>query len=273
MKKITGTFILLILLVNYSYGQRSPVPEIGLTIGGTNFIGDVGRTEFHMPNNVFGGVFFRKPFNPHYSIRASFSLGTIGADDADAKSGFKNDRNLSFESRVTDINTVIEFNFLPYLTGNKGAHTPYVFLGVGLTLFNPKAELNGEMIELQPLRTEGQGTSVAPDDQQYKLTTVNIPFGVGYKVSIGDIMSINAEVGFRRTYSDYIDDVSGRYVNPTVLANEVSAESAALSDRSLSQTNNTDRFRGNPQNNDWYIFTGVSIVFKLARKYEPCYNW
>ncbi len=273
MKKTLSTFILLLSLISIGYGQPSPVPEIGLSIGGTNFVGDVGPTEFHMPNNGFGGLFFRKPFNPHYALKTGIYIGDISADDADSKVSFKNDRNLSFQSRIIDINTVIEFNFLPYLTGNKGAHTPYVFLGVGLTSFNPKANLNGELIELQPLSTEGQGTSAARDDKPYKLLTVNIPFGVGYKVSIGEIVSINAEIGFRRTYSDFIDDVSGRYADPNILANEVSIEAAALSDRSLSQTNNTDRFRGNPNNNDWYIFTGVSIVFKLARKYEPCYNW
>jgi hypothetical protein len=124
-------------------------------------------------------------------------------------------------------------------------------------------------VALQPLSTEGQGTSAKPGTRKYRLVQVSIPFGAGFKLNLSERIDLSMEWGMRKTFTDYLDDVSTVYPDPTILDTEKGSISAAMSDRTGS-TNNVGRQRGNSKNKDWYCFTGVVLGFKFREPAQKC---
>lgn len=249
-----------------SYGQYS---QVGLFGGGTNFIGDVGDYGFHLPKDYSFGGFYRYNFNRHWAIRAQVNYGYIR--NADSLSSFeaRQNRNLSFQSSILEASIIMEFNFLEYEPGSRYTHTPYILGGFGAFRFNPQAEYQGELYELREMGTEGQLTSENPEGF-YPLGSSYFIFGIGYKWAIGDFTSIGVESSFRRTSTDYLDDVRGYYADPVVIEEARGSVAAALSDRSIGNSDKEDVYRGNPQTTDWYIFTGFTLQFKFGELYEKC---
>jgi hypothetical protein len=251
---------------------RSQYLEIGIAGGGSNFIGDVGPYSLDVPQGYHAGFLMRYNFNRHWSFRAQANYGLIQADDDRSNMSIRNERNLSFRSEIREAYVVAEFNFFQYQPGTKLWHTPYINGGFGLFSFNPEAKIDGEWYELRPLKTEGQGTSVGAGAPYANASSFFI-FSLGYKFALGSYTSLAIETSFRSTYTDYLDDVSGFYANPAVLENEVSPLSATLADRSFSGSDKENILRGDPSNQDWYIFTGISIQFKFGELYEKCANF
>lgn len=243
--------------------------EVGMFAGGSNFIGDVGNYRPHLPTGYSGGLFVRYNFNRHWALRLHGNYGHISNADSLSGMAYRQQRNLSFESEIWELGLTAEFNFLEFEPGTNHWHTPYLMGGFGIFSFNPMAEYAGEMYELRPLGTEGQQTS-ANNAAFYAEGSSFLLFGMGYKWAIGDFTSIGVESTFRSTATDYLDDVSGFYPEPGVLLEERGEVAAALSDRSLTESNKQDALRGNPANNDWYIFTGITLQFKFEELYEKC---
>jgi hypothetical protein len=128
---------------------------------------------------------------------------------------------------------------------------------------NPTTELDGEDYTLQNLGTEGQGTSLS-DKEPYKLNQLSIPLGIGLKFNLKKRVAISIEYGIRKTFTDYLDDVSGSYVDPDLLSAYNGSLAAEFSDRSLDNSNlsNVGFNRGNSSNKDWYAFYGIMLTFK-----------
>lgn len=265
-------FIFKILAVFFSLSLKAQYSEIGLFGGGTNFIGDVGDYDFHLPKDFAAGIFYRYNFNNHWAIRVQGNYGRVRNADSLSDYADRLNRNLSFESEIWEGYAALEFNFLEFEPGTKHNHTPYVLGGFGMFSFNPKTEYQGQMYELRELGTEGQN-SRATDKGYYAEASSFFIFGMGYKWAIGDFTSIGIEATFRSTNTDYLDDVSGKYADPAAIEAAHGSVAAALSDRSLSQNNTENNYRGNPANDDWYIFTGVTLQFKFGELYEKCTNF
>jgi len=247
--------------------------EVGIFLGGSYYTGDLNPSgHFNRFTRPAVGVLYRLNFNPRMSVKAIISYGTITADDAYAKEESQRNRNLSFKSKLYELAVEGEFNFLPYATGSKklAITTPYVFAGVAVFHFDPQGYYQDRWYNLQQLGTEGQGTSFT-NSKTYSLTQFSIPFGVGVKINTAKLIGINFEWGLRKTFTDYLDDVSGSYVDPVLLASEKGNAAAALSDRSLVKEGGSDvgRQRGNSFTKDWYSFAGVIITFKLKGQ-ERC---
>lgn len=270
-----AALLVLILLGFSSQAQQveSSSNEIGVFAGGTNFIGDVGNYGIHIPKGYVVGANYRHQFNSRYSIRAAFNFGTIANDDALSSMESRQFRNLSFKSNLYEGSVIGEVTFFKYRPGSRRySHTPYLFGGVALTWFNPKAQLNGEWYELQPLGTEGQLTSANPVNF-YPKATWAIPFGLGYRFNLGNTTSIAIETGFRRTFSDYLDDVSGNYVDPNLIEAEHGTIAAQLSNRSGRAQELVGYARGNSATDDWYVFTGIHLYFEISPFVEKCANF
>lgn len=244
--------------------------EIGIGAGGTNFIGDVGDYGIHMPKGWYAGGLYRITYQQYFALRLSGAIGTIENRDEWSSYSERVNRNLSFRSQIWESSLVLEFNFFRFdprsTLYNK---TFYVYGGVGVVGFNPEAEYEGVWYELQPLSTEGQNTTFGKT-ARYNLIAMTYPFGFGFKYAPSRRVQLFAEFGGRSTSSDYLDDVGGRYANPDLLAFEMGEVSAALSDRSLVEANRKGLDRGNPNNDDWYFFTGVGIVWRFTDKAEKC---
>lgn len=243
--------------------------EIGLTGGGSNFIGDVGPNNFHIPTGWYAGAFYRTNLNNYWSMRVSYNQGMVMADDANANWAWRQNRNLNFVSEIQEVALWFEFNFFEFIGRKKGSQSLYVFGGLGLFFFDPMTEFEGEMVRLQPLGTEGQGSSLT-NEAPYSLADYILPFGIGWKLSVNKTITLGAEVGFRRTGTDFLDDVSGFYADPALLAQQNGPVAAALSDRSGDPRSTNGQLRGNPNRDDWYIFSGITLSFKLYSAREKC---
>lgn len=244
--------------------------EVVLGGGAMNYIGDLNNQSVFSPLHGAGGVGLRTRLDNRWAVRVDASYGSISWDkDYIVK------RNLSFRSDIFELAALVEFNFRPFGPGaTESTWTPYIFGGIGAFHHNPMAryvdnEGNAQWIALQPLHTEGQGTSVYPERRPYSLVQICMPFGVGVKVRFNKTFSMTAEYGFRKTWSDYLDDVSTTYVDGALLEAEVleGAMAARMADRSgevePGYVNAVGIKRGDDALKDWYAFMKVSIGVNL----------
>lgn len=253
-------------------GKKSA--EVGVFLGGSYYIGDLNPIAHFNFTKPAGGVVFRYNINPRLAARANLFFGTIQADDAYSPSPSARQRNLNFKSPITEISAQAEFNFLDYQIGNeKKKFTPYIFLGLAGFAFNPQGNIGGNWIALQPLGTEGQGLDGGATKKKYKLFQISVPFGVGVKANLSQKIGLTIEWGMRKTFTDYLDDVSKTYYDPVKLSVARGATAGVLSDPSKGRDpsySNVGRQRGNPTNKDWYSFAGIILTIKLPEPRQVC---
>lgn len=272
MKKILFivlTFILSSTTIAQKALSRS---ELGISAGGMNYIGDLNKQSMFGKPNMGYGIFYRLNINERWSIMVSGSYGNIEGGNPDKIPL----RNLSFHSHIYEGFARAEFNFRPFgFTGKSFRCSTFLFIGLGMFGFNPQAEYfnestgETEWIDLRPLCTEGQGTEAYPDRVPYGLTQLMMPFGFGVKFKLGNSIYLSAEYGFRKTWTDYLDDVSTTYVDPSIL----SPLSAELADRSgeyqEGYVNIPGSKRGDSTLDDWYAYFNISISFNM----EFLFGW
>ena len=147
-----------------------------------------------------------------------------------------------------------------------------MFGGIGVFKFNPQAQLNGTWYDLQPLGTEGQGLGALGYDNyaadKYALIQICLPFGIGYRYKLNSHMDLAFEIGWRKTFTDYLDDVSTVYAQPDDIVKQSGPVAAKLADRSnewndpnISNGYLPDNQRGDPTDDDWYILTGLHFTY------------
>jgi len=154
---------------------------------------------------------------------------------------------------------------------------PYGVIGLGAFHFNPQGSYRNNLgdyvwVNLRPLHTEGEGFAEYPDRKEYKLTQLNIPLGAGIKYYFSENLNISFEIIHRKTFTDYIDDVSTRYIDPTLFDKYLSANDAAIakavSNKSASGYNTPNygnkMKRGDPKQNDAYFTAGFKIGFRIG---------
>ena len=246
----------------------------GVALGATNYKGDLDDNfTLKFTKLGLGGIAGYK-FHPHMSVRLGFSQGWMGASDAKAARDIpRRRRNLSFRSPLTEGSLVFVYEF--FANNRKYQYrpqfSPYIFGGVGIFAFNPQGKLGDEWFDLQPLGTEGQnlgnqcGYEDCPDP--YALVDVSIPFGAGIRYRLTDKIDLNLEVGLRKTFTDYLDDVSGQYADYEALYAQ-NPNAALLSDRiDRSVYPQGGRFwngiRGDNTQMDWYVISVVSATYIL----------
>jgi len=268
-RKIVFSLLLLISYVSSTVNGQSR--EMGIMLGVMNYKGDLQQATYSSDNNLPGfGFLYRRNYSNHWAFKTAISYGHIKADDAQSDDAFNQNRNLNFKSSILEGTGQFEFNFFPYQTANPSTiFTPYMSVGLSVFRFNPKAYYNGGYIELQPLGTEGQGTNANPDKDLYKRTNLAFVFGGGFKWKIGRRWSVVLESIVRKTYTDYLDDVSGVYADPNAIRVEYGKTAYYLSDRSIvkNKAGNIGRQRGDNTNRDWYHFTGVQFTYTLSKHY------
>jgi hypothetical protein len=244
--------------------------EIGIFLGGSYYTGDLNPSgHLNSLTRPAAGLVYRHTFNPRLAVAGSALFGSIQGIDARSSSFEQQQRNLSFRSPIYELAGRGEFNFIEYKIGDeRHQFTPFMFLGVALYNFNPKASYGNQWVPLQPLKTEGQSKG-------YMRTQVSIPFGAGIKANMAKRIGLVIEWGLRKTFTDYLDDVSTVYASPSTLFENGGALAVAVADRSTNASDNVGRQRGNPRNKDWYAFAGFTLTFQLAAKPHKCasYNY
>lgn len=270
MKFIVSICFIFLLSLNSAYAQSGKRTfkqhEVGVLIGGCYYIGDLNPKKHFNLTQPASAIFYRFTPNYRYAFRGGINFGSIMGDDSQSDETDQLQRNLNFKSTITEFNLIAEFNFLEYrISNDKFKFTTYLFLGIDAFMFKPRAQIHNQWVDLQPLRTEGE-------DKRYKLTQMSIPFGIGVKMNVSRQVGIGFEWGPRKTFTDYLDDVSGTYPDP-LLKPYSSQLSQELSDRSKNAGNNINEQRGNPRTKDWYVFFGITLSVKLNIKPPPCYSY
>ena len=270
MKRIAVFLLVLSFTISESKAQFS---EFGLMGGVSYYMGDLNPETPFKQVMPAGGLFYRYNFNERFSVRGTSTLGYLKGYDSKSKVASQLERNLNFESWVYDFAITGEFNFFKYAPGDmQHPITPFIFGGIAVFKFNPTTKAaDGNKYELQPLGTEGQGTTFYPDRKKYSLTTASIPFGIGVKANISKTFSVGIEWGMRYAFTDYLDDVSGTYADPNV----IQAERGDIAYELANRSNLTDevlegRQRGNSKTNDWYSFALVTFSMNIKARPAKC---
>lgn len=231
--------------------------ELGFFGGASYYLGDINPRTHFLNSHFATGVFFRYTTNYRYAFKFALNYGTISGSDAKSSEADQIERNLNFRSRMYELSSVAEFNFVEYRIGHdKHRFTMYLFAGMGFFYFNPKADIGRGYESLRTFKTEGQSKA-------YPAYQFSVPFGLGLKWNVGEKFGMGIEWGPRRTFTDYLDDVSGTY--PEV--------NSSYTDQSLNNSAAPGSMRGNPSSKDWYFYYGISINIKLRDPHPQCYQF
>lgn len=237
--------------------------ELGVMYGGMYYIGDLNQYEHFKNTKPAIGLMYRFNVHSRMTLRGNIMYGGVAADDAESDEALLRNRNLHFRSEIWEAAAGVEFNYRPFQIGHpRYMATSYFLVELGAFHFNPQAQFNGYWYNLQALGTEGQ---VAEGGRSpYLRTQVVMPIGLGFRVTLGDVASLNIEYGIRKTFTDYLDDVrSENYADVDGIRENSGYVAAQLSNRSLD--GNAFGRRGDATTKDWYAFAGMMLTFKLGK--------
>lgn len=207
--------------------NHAQINEIGVYIGGSNLIGDVGATTFISPNSLAWGALYKYNRSTRHSYRLSIIQANIKAKDSDSNDPRRQERNYDVDTKILEFSAGIEFTFKEFnLHTGRTIGTPYLFSGITGTRHSNNYYLNS--------------TQISEGDK--KSWTGAIPMGIGYKTNILGKFILGVEVGARYTFTDNLD---GNFPE--------------------NESNQQYRF-GNINNNDWYTFTGITLTYTFGIK-------
>ena len=277
--------------------------EFGVALGPIFFLGDLGGNQGVGKNNLKDvnmpltklskGLFINVYPSEWLGFRVAINHAQVEAYDNIIKDKggdeiARKKRNLQFQSSIFEAYAAAEIYptiFFEQYDGLKGKFRPYGLVGAGIFKFNPKGQYfspNGtsSWVELKPLRTEGQG--LVPGKEEYKLTSLEIPLGAGFKYYFSETKYVGFEVVHRKSFTDYVDDVSTDYVDPIIfeqLAPELRPMARQLYFREgfvPGGGNNPNarvpavgEQRGDPKDNDSFFTPVIRFGWRLNDKNSP----
>lgn len=264
-------------------GKAQYLTDFGVNFGASNYLGEIGGKEAVRRDFIFDmklsqtkpsfGMFFRHRFNDSYGITTTLTFAQIAGNDAITLNPERNERNLSFVNNITELSTRAEYYFYTiHDVGNHGRYwvnfRPYVFAGLGLFHHAPKAELNGSLYNLRPLKTEGQ-------EKEYSLLSVSVPVGIGFYFTYKNRYRLSFEMAYRKTFTDYLDDISTTYVAEDELGSDLAIELANRNDEidptesTINPNNYTDgSIRGNASDKDSFLTSHLGISYVLRGSWK-----
>jgi hypothetical protein len=300
LRKCLFVLVITVCLYSPTYSQDNykNTTEAGLTIGPMVFLGDLGGhagkgTTFIKDYNfattkLAVGAYFTAYPAQWLGFRFSLNYGSIEGDDGIIKPKGGDEvtrlnRNLNFRSKILEGTAMAEFYPTVFLEDESddvtGRLRPYGVIGLGLFHFNPQGSYTDPSthesfwVALQPLHTEGEGFAEYPDRKNYTLTQLNIPMGVGLKYFFSENLNISFEIIHRKTFTDYIDDVSTKYIDPALFYAHLSATqapiAAAMANKSPLENVPGSGYgiggkRGDPSQNDAYFTAQFKIGFRIG---------
>lgn len=278
--------------------------QLSIGIGASNFLGelggkdDIGTDDFkdlELSETGFAAfIGYKYALYKQIYLRGDFTFAQLKGDDKLTAEPFRQNRNLNFKSNIWEFALMAELE-LPinkkkgHIYDIKGARgwryrgsSFYLFGGIGVFHYNPKTMLDGQWVELRPLRTEGQGLPEGPDE--YGKFSMCIPLGLAYSMRLSHQMSLGLEVAYRYTFTDYIDDVSTDYFDPNDIQLYVGGDEGDvayyLSNPALgpaqgglgSYVTAPGQQRGDPTDDDGYMMAYLKVHILLADQYQNKFN-
>ncbi|SFC04966.1 type IX secretion system protein PorG [Kaistella jeonii] len=286
--------IIAILFISVSYkGQRH---EVGVQLGMSNLVGDIGRTNYILQQPVlnkisdygvplYAGVLYRMNFNPYQTVRLNIGYSNVQFIDALAKENYRRYRKLSGTNSIYEADLIFEYNFFPVNNEQKSLLSPYIFGGVGALLANDtKVTLENDFKRdpggnaIRPVTNDDFSTTPTyTSGQQF---TMAIPFGVGLKYKFNYNWALFGEFMFRPTFSDSIDysvidekSVKQTYNKDIVV---VGTSKSLLQESPYKEIADAraeaflkNRQIGNINSKDWVNTVSIGLTYSFGR--PPCY--
>lgn len=261
-------FILSAVLLTVSgFFAQAQKFSLGVFGGLAAYNGDL--TEKAFPKKVTNGavgITGNYELFPKITLRAGFTYAVVGGADRFSDEASQRERNLSFETAIYEFSAVGEYYFFDL---ENQFFSPYLMGGAAVYRFNPYAYSENQKVFLKPLSTEGQGIAGYESSKPYSLTQVALPFGGGVKFAITNNLRVGVELGFRKLFTDHLDDVSGNYVAEADLlaARGATAVKMAYRGNELPGGNAyplKGAQRGSPKINDWYYFGGLHLTYRFG---------
>lgn len=226
-------FILTLAFTCISSLSFSQIHEVGVFAGGSNYIGDIGRTNYIYPNEFAGGLVYKYNLNPRIALRGTLSVLPISADDINSGNSYRENRQpaqLQFSNTITELAAGIEFNFFDYnIRVPSQYYTPYILAEIAVINYKT------------PSSVTTLGTGITQIDLKNTFSP-SIPLGIGFKGRLSDHLAFAIESGVRLTFSDDLDYSTQEFESLDFVGN----------------------------GNDFYTFTGFSIVYSFGR--PACYD-
>ena len=274
MQKFLHSLLFIILATLQVNGQNDAIVqegEVGVSLGGGHYFGDINnQAGLNAPGTALG-VFFRKQFGGYVALRLSGHYAKLGYSDKFSKIAYQQRRNLNFETKLWEMALQGDFNFFRFIPGDPMYFfTPYVTIGVGTFNYDPYTTLNGEKYYLRKLGTEGQGSRTYPNRKAYSNQAFCFPLGMGVKYNLFKNVNLAFEVAYRFTNTDYLDDVSTTYAGERVFpltANGKESPAYLLQDRSYetgTRIGVAGKQRGFSEQKDQYLFAELAISFSFS---------
>ncbi|MFC4686543.1 DUF6089 family protein [Epilithonimonas pallida] len=261
-KELTYTFIVFFCFLSFVKAQRH---EIGVQLGMSNLVGDIGRTNYILQKPIgnvsdyglpfYGGVMYRMNFNPYQTVRLNVGFNNIQFDDRYANENYRRMRKLWGTNSVLSADLLFEYNFLPVNEEQVSMISPYIFVGVsGLYMNSVKAEL-----------TISSLTNVQAKYIQDKTFTMGLPFGVGLKYKFNYNWALSGEFTFRPTFSDQVDYSELKESDVKVVKTVYGQDMTNTIVQGFLQQRNI----GNPNSKDWINSASIILSYSFGR--PPCY--
>lgn len=303
-------------------GKFRPYSWAGASINALNYYGDMApinraaSTDISFTRPGFG-LSYSYLYHQHFAVRGNFNWGLLRGDDSTSDFNEEENapryyRNLSFRNSILELNAGVQVYLFPEYNGPsyRNAFNFYLFVGVGGMLHNPKGLVPeydyqrygpdaaniaaaqddrppqaGEWVSLRDLGTEGQnlldGASV------YSRMELIIPVAIGATMRLPGNFNAAFEIGYRHTFTDYLDDVSGNYVDYNRFENRLSRIMADRSGEPIAAATGEERaiggligqraddyyslisvgggtsnaVRGNPEDDDVYLVTQIRVTY------------
>lgn len=305
------------------FGKDKIYNAAGFSLNALNYYGDLAPKPSKFSTDIAFtrpavGISFSHRFGPRYSLVGAFTYGTLSGDDAesadekDTQNGLmRYKRNLHFRNRIKELSIVAQLdlfeNMATYISRVKW--TPYAYAGLGVIHHNPQAQAPdkfldgsdnpqaGQWVNLRDLGTEGQYADLQESDvnfgvKPYKLIQPVVPFGLGLRFRVNEVVDIAGELGFRYLFTDYIDDVSRNYVDLGVFGDNELARSMSYRSNEheefassripeVSKVNGEtyyllpgygkeypENMRGNDSDRDIYMVTTIRVTYILGKTFH-----
>lgn len=293
MRKLFLSFITIFTFSVSAYSQYRI--DYGFSVGASNYLGEMGGGINERRNGIADmklnyarwtvGGFYRYRFSNRFAVKGALNYIRLSGDDSKTLNPARRGRNLNFKNDMLELDAHLElYVYKVNDVGGTGRYTSdfnlYVFGGVGAFYSNPKGELDGKWYSLQPLQTEGKS---------YSRINLSIPVGLGFYYTIQRKYRLGMEFGWRTTFTDYIDDVSDKYVvhSDPLVASLADKSSPALSAEIREENPDVDHLpypstyqpgkkRGDPEHNDSYATITASFSWAIRGRsnfYKSKNSW
>jgi opacity protein-like surface antigen len=267
---VKSTFISALLLCAATAHSQGVLKNVSLEVFGgfANYQGELQESSYTFsqakPAGALGAAY---AITNKLSLRGLITYGNVQGADSYSSNLMRRQRNLSFYSKIYDASFTGVYEVFDIM---EKRYTPYVFAGVSVFNMGPYAyDSTGNKIGLHNLNTEGQGLPGYPDRKKYNYKNISIPFGAGIRFAVTRNIALGWEFRFNKTFTDYLDDVSTKYVDRNVLLAAMGPKAVEMAYRGGELKNGNPVYpadgtvRGNPKTKDWYYFSGITVSYRL----------